>query len=75
MVHILDLPSQANAVQEILRGKSPEEKIQWLAKRGRISLKQKIASEERQVYYFESTLGKECAFFIDGDELVFLKWS
>jgi hypothetical protein len=69
---LLDLPSQAVAVQTLLRGKSTEEKLAWLAAHGTITPKQKLSDTERQAYFFRSTLGSECVFFIDGDEFVFI---
>lgn len=68
--HLLDLPSQAVAVQRQLKGKSVDEKIEWLRAYGKVTLKRK-QSNERQVYFFESSIGRECAFFIDGEEFVF----
>jgi hypothetical protein len=69
--HLLDLPSQAVAVQRQLHGKPVGEKIEWLREHGRITLKRKQSEDERQVYFFESSIGRECAFFIDGEEFVF----
>jgi hypothetical protein len=34
--HLIDLISQAGAVQPLLRGKSTEEKIEWLSAHGTI---------------------------------------
>jgi hypothetical protein len=69
---LLDLPSQAVAVQKLLRGKSDEEKIAWLMAHGTITRKPKLSEDERQTYFFQSSIGLECAFFIDGDEFVFI---
>jgi hypothetical protein len=69
---LLDLPSQALAVQNLLRGKSGDEKIAWLMAHGRITPKPKLVENERQAYFFESSIGRYCWFFIDGDEFVFI---
>jgi len=69
---LLDLPSQALAVQNLLRGKSLAEKIQWLRAHGKITLKPKTVQNEHQTYFFDSSIGKECAFLIDGDEFIFI---
>ena len=70
--HLLDLPSQALAVQRLLQGRSPQEKIAWLKAHGKIIPKPKTIAKEKQVYFFESHLGLSCYFFIDGDEFVFI---
>lgn len=72
MFTLLDLPSQAVAVQNLLRGKSGEEKVAWLMAHGTITPKPKLFESERQAYFFQSSIGRECAFFIDGDEFVFI---
>lgn len=72
MFTLLDLPSQALAVQNLLRGKSGEEKIAWLMAHGTITPKPKMLENERQTYFFRSSIGRECWFFIDGDEFVFI---
>ena len=72
MFYLLDLPSQAVAVQSLLRGKSPEEKIEWLVQHGTITKKPNVLNDPHQTYVFESSLGLTCVFFIVGDEFVFL---
>jgi hypothetical protein len=69
---LIDLPSQAIAVQQLLRGKSPEEKLAWLAGHGTLTPKLKFVESERPTYFFRTPLGNECVFFIDGDEFVFV---
>ena len=69
--HLLDLPSQAVAVQRHLQGTSADEKMEWLRAYGKVTLKSKQSDDERQVYFFESSIGRECAFFIDGEKFVF----
>jgi hypothetical protein len=69
--HLLDLPSQALAVQRLLSGCSESERLSWLAARGKIvPIEMRIAGV-RPVYMFESVLGLRCAFFISGDGFVF----
>lgn len=72
MFTLLDMPSQAVAVQNLLRGKSEEEKLAWLMAHGTMTRKRKQFASERQTYFFRSSLGLECAFFIQGDEFVFI---
>ncbi len=70
--HLLDLPSQAIAVQHLLKGQSPEEKVAWLAAHGRVALVPTRIPGTRPTYSFESHIGMQCHFFIDGDEIVFI---
>jgi hypothetical protein len=70
--HLLDLPSQAAAVQRLLRGRSSQEKLEWVAARGQIERVAVAFRNARPTYRFVSTIGMECVFFIDGDEFVFI---
>lgn len=70
--HLLDLPSQALAVQRILSGKSEGEKLTWLAGHGRLNLVYARFAGARAVYRFESMLGLSSLFFIDSDRFVFI---
>jgi hypothetical protein len=70
--HLIDLVSQARAVGSLLRDRSPKDKIAWLAERGTLNARPKLHQDERQIYHFESSLGFECIFFLDGETLVFL---
>jgi hypothetical protein len=69
--HLVDLTSQASAVQRRLRGLSPEEKLAWLAESGRVSQVPKIP-EFADTFWFESSIGLKCAFFFWDDRLVLL---
>lgn len=68
---LLDLTSQACAVQRLLRGHTADEKLAWLAAKGDLSRIPTDFPNARPVYQFVSTVGRECRFFIDGDEFVF----
>ena len=70
--HLLDLASQAEAVQALLVGRPLDEKVAWFQAHGKLSpLPSKLAGA-RQVYSFESNSGMQCVFFIDNDDLVFV---
>ena len=69
--HLLDLPSQALAVQHLLSGRPAAEKLAWLGTHGRLVPIEMSVPGSRPVYHFESMIGLGCAFFIDGDEFVF----
>jgi hypothetical protein len=68
--HLLDLPSQASAIQRMLLDRTEDEKLAWLDRRGRLSPLETPAGA-RRAYLFVSTLGLECVFFISGNEFVF----
>jgi hypothetical protein len=70
--HLLDLPSQATAVQRLLRGNTAEHKLEWLAVRGDLSRVAVTIPNARPTYRFVSSIGMECLFFIDEDEFVFI---
>jgi hypothetical protein len=70
--HLIDLVSQALAVQSLLRGMSAEEKLAWLSSRGTLTPVPKIQTDYPQSFWFETTTGLSCAFFLDGDEFVFI---
>ena len=71
-IHLIDLVSQAGVVQRSLRGKSAEEKLAWLATRGKITKMEKNMPEWPDTYFFESTMGTECGFVLDGDVFHFV---
>jgi hypothetical protein len=69
--HLVDLASQAEAVQAILAGRSLEEKIKWFDQHGRLTpVPGSFAGD--QAYAFESATGLKCAFFIKDESLVFI---
>jgi hypothetical protein len=70
--HLIDLVSQAGAVQRLLHGKSADEKLAWLSARGKIAKMEKKFAEWPDTYFFTSTTGAECAFVIQGDVLAFV---
>jgi hypothetical protein len=70
--HILDLVSQAVAVQRRLKGKLLHEKITWLSNHGQLTPRAKTQPNEQQTYYFTSTLGFTCCFFMKDDQFVFI---
>lgn len=69
---LIDLVSQAAAVESLLRGRSVEEKLEWLSSHGSITPKPKTRPEEHPVFLFESPTRNKCYFFIDGDRFVFI---
>jgi hypothetical protein len=70
--HLLDLSSQAAAVQQLLRGRTTQEKLAWVATHGELSLVPITDPNVRPIYRFVSSIGMECLFFIDGAEFVFV---
>jgi hypothetical protein len=71
---LLDLISQGVAVQRFLKGVPAEQKLAWIGSHGRLHeiVFSTHVPERRPVYCFESRVGLEAKFFIDGDELVFI---
>lgn len=69
--HLIDLVSQAGAVQRLLAGKTDSEKLAWLAARGRLE-PVVMRQDGRQTYHFESVTKQEAAFFFDAGEFVFV---
>ena len=70
--HLVDLISQAVAVEAILAGRSPSEKIEWIASRGKVEAVPQAIAGATQTYCFESSMGLKCAFFFSKDKLVFV---
>jgi len=68
---IIDLVSQGAAVQRHLKRVSNEEKLAWLAARGKLTVTPKLFRFP-QTYYFESVVGLYCSFFFQGDIIVFI---
>ena len=66
---VIDLVSQAPAVEHRLAGLTATEKLEWLAEHGIIV---RIEGSFPGVHRFESRLGISCGFFIKGDKFVFL---
>jgi hypothetical protein len=70
-IALLDLPSQALAVERHFGGWTEDEKLAWLSVHGRISPVPTAAPGLRRVYLSESVIGLRCCFFIADDMLVF----
>jgi len=70
--HLIDLVSQAAAVQSLLRGRPVEEKLKWLSSHGTITPKPKSRGDERECFWFESPTRAKCCFFLHGDKFVFI---
>lgn len=70
--HLVDLISQGRAVERHLAGLPTKEKLEWLSTRGKLAAKAKEYSFEEQSYSFESSTGRLCHFFFEGDRLVFI---
>jgi hypothetical protein len=70
--HLLDLPSQALAVQRLLAGRTAEEKLAWLAAHGTVERIEFANPIFPPTYRFTSSIGMECVFFLSGDQIVFL---
>ena len=68
--HLFDLSSQAAAVQELLRGRTAQKKLAWVAAHGEVSLVPITHPNARPTYRFVSSIGLECLFFFHGDEFV-----
>jgi hypothetical protein len=69
---LLDLPSQALAVQRLLRGRTQEEKLAWISARGKVAPIPTTIPGARQLYSFESHIGLQCLFFFYDEEIVFI---
>lgn len=69
---LLDLVSQAVAVQRLLRDRPEADKLTWLAAHGGLSSVDVWFPGARAVFAFESIVGLRCLFFIDGERFVFL---
>jgi hypothetical protein len=69
---LLDLTSQAEAVQAFLTGRPLDEKVAWFEAHGKLSPVAMKVSGTRQAYAFESHVGMRCVFLIDNDDLVFI---
>jgi hypothetical protein len=70
--HLIDLVSQAHAVQTLLAGKSDAEKLEWLACRGKLELLPNEFPDEKQGYRFESQIGTEVIFFFHSGKFIFV---
>jgi hypothetical protein len=69
---LLDLPSQALAVQRLLSGRPAKEILACLSAHGRLAHLPTVVPGAPEVYRFESRVGLPCCFFIDREEFVFL---
>ena len=70
--HLLDLSSQAAAVQRLLRGRTAEAKLAWLAAHGGLARVPMTVPDSRPIYRFVSPVGMECLFFINEGRFVFI---
>jgi hypothetical protein len=68
---LIDLVSQGAAVQSHLKGVPVDEKLAWLAARGRVLACPSIKGFP-QAYMFESRAGVTCSFFFRDDRFVFI---
>ncbi len=70
--HLVDLVSQAGAVNKLLAAKTDGEKLAWLASHGKLEILPTKSPEAKQAYRFESAVGREAVFFFAAGELVFV---
>jgi hypothetical protein len=70
--HLIDLASQAYAVEQVLQGRRVDQKLAWLAERGELSLVYAAEGRFPDTYSFRSRLGFEVAFFLHEDRIVFI---
>jgi hypothetical protein len=70
--HLIDLVSQADAVERHLSTLSAAEKLEWLSTAGKIEARPKEYPFEEQSYFFESATGTTCCFFFKNDHFVFI---
>ena len=68
---LIDLASQAAAVQAVLRGLPIEGKLAWLAERGTLT-PTRSAGWGTETFRFESRIGMGCLFFFRGDRIVLI---
>lgn len=66
MFQLLELPFQALAVQRLLAGKPPEDKIRWLAAHGAVTAEEKRTAGEAQACRFVF-FGDHSAHVIEDD--------
>ena len=69
--HLIDLSSQATAVQRHLSGLLVAEKLAWLADRGTLTLAIALPGV-RDTFRFKSTIGLDCLFFFIDEKFVFV---
>lgn len=69
---LIDLASQAAAVQSALRGLPIEGKLAWLAERGTLTTT-RSAGWGAETFRFESRIGMSCVFFFRGDRIVLIR--
>jgi len=69
---LLDLETQALAVQELLQGWSDDETIKWLESQGEVFTVPRRDDRFPQGYQFTSRVGLTCAFFVRNGEFVFV---
>jgi len=70
--HLIDLASQAEAVQALLDGRSKDEKVAWFERHGKLTPTSAHFGSDPPVYQFESSVGLQCVFFLKGESLVFI---
>ncbi len=71
--HLIDLPSQAKAVERVLAGRPEPEWIEWIRARGTLS---QVPGHEggggAVLWRFEGSGGLGCVFFVRENRFVFL---
>jgi hypothetical protein len=66
---LVDLVSQREAVRQHVKGWSVADIVAWLAAHGELT---KRSVSGREVFYFQSAVGREAVFFFDSDKMVFV---
>lgn len=67
---IIDLVSQAYAVQQHVRGWRTADILEWLGRQGELTRHQEDFYG-KEVYRFENPTGFSCGFYLDGDQFTF----
>ena len=72
MFVVVDLISQASAIEKQLAGRSDVEIISWLECKGQIEKLKKQLPQEKQLFRFNSYLGMEAIFFVNNGQFFFI---
>ena len=67
---LIDLISQGSAVERHICGWPKDQILEWLDRHGNLRSRTDIYGKE--IYTFESAVGRDASFYLDGDRFVFI---
>lgn len=69
---LIDLRSQAYAVEQLFVGKSETAILEWLKTKGKLEEREQLSSKFTKVFQFSSLFNFEAVFWLENSKFIFI---